>query len=146
VKEGIQTFFGESYEAACNALSIIKIAEEVNRTNYTWGQATDMLIAAIQAGYVYYNWKDTLDKENYTVLNGEKMLAMFTKRKAAARFVNGASYKAREDEYTIQRWKWGNKTHFRRPKWDPIINSQTVRNGVIDRITVYTVIQEEKIG
>jgi hypothetical protein len=140
LKEGIQTFFGESYEAACNALSIIKIAEEVNRTNYTWGRATDMLIAAIQAGYIYYNWKDTGDKENYTVLNGEKMLAMFTKRKVSARFENDASYKARKEEYTIQRWQWGNKTHFRRPKWDPIINSQTVKNGKIDRITVYTVI------
>jgi hypothetical protein len=65
---------------------------------------------------------------------------MFTKRNVTARFETNPSLPPAPHEYIIQRWVWGDKTHFRRPGWDPILNSQTVKNGKIDRITVYTVL------
>jgi hypothetical protein len=143
MREGIQTFLQEAGESACYALSIIKIAEEVLNKEFPCAES---LLAGIDKKYIRYNWQNTNDNNNFYVENPAGFLSFLTGRKCSLRIENNTAYKAKKNEYTVQCWQ-RNKTgqlitHFRRPKWDSLVSSVTIRQGKIASLRIFTVNQE----
>jgi hypothetical protein len=148
MKEGLQSFLKAAGDWSCLCLCIIKIAEEINKEAYEWGSALSMLLAGVQAGYVYCNFKDLSDPKNFDVLDNAGFLKFLIKKPVTVRFISDfgqiRTWQAKENEYTVQRYvrKGDNGEliyHFRRPSWDPLVWSRTVAEGAVDRLTVFTV-------
>jgi hypothetical protein len=135
MKQGIQTLMAEAGEAACYALCIIEIAERVT------GQHIDCMqeiIRAIDKKYIYYNWKNASDNDNFTVLKPAEWLSEMSSYRIDRKWLvekAPAAYTAREGEYVVDRWErqaTGKTTgHFRLPDWDSLADSQTVKYGHI---------------
>ena len=137
MKEGIQTFLSEAGEAACYALSIMKIAEKITGKSRP---VVETLIDCIERKYIYFNWVDPNDNENMFVLLPDEMLS----------YLSGTSwrvskepsgYKAKAEEWVVERWervRVGSTTgHFKLPDWDSLVNSQTVKYGKIASYRVF---------
>jgi hypothetical protein len=131
MRKGIQTFMAEAGEAACYALDIIVIAEQITGR---YIDPTDALYRGIDLGHIYYNEKDPDDNNNFFVEDPAGFLSLlswgrWTVEKAAA------DYQPREGEYVVERWeraRTGAVTgHFRLPDWDSLADSKTVRYGKI---------------
>jgi hypothetical protein len=121
----------EAGEAACYALGIIEIA---NRFNKQEMPVMETLIKAIDSKYIYYNWKNVSDNDNFTVLDPARFLALMTCQPWQVEKVP-FDYAPKPGEYVIDRWErqLTGKTigHFRLPDWDSLADSQTVRYGKI---------------
>lgn len=138
IKEKIQSFMISVGNYACYALSIIKIAEEVNNSHI------DVIVAlesAIEKGYIYFNVDNYSDDNNFYVERPEKFLSHLTGDIWIVRH-DKADYKPKDHEKIVQRWerKSTGKTisHFRLPEWDSLENSQTVQFGKIASVRVFT--------
>jgi hypothetical protein len=140
MREGIQTFLQEAGEAACYALDIIKIAEEVT------GREPDIvasLLLGVDRGYIHYSWNNPNDNDNFYVEKPAEYLAALTGKPCRVRKVADVGYKAGAKEYTVQCWQ-RNKTgylvtHFRRPAWDSLVSSVTVSQGKLESLRIFTV-------
>lgn len=144
MKAGIQTFLQEAGEAACYALSIIKIAEEVLDKELP---VVESLLIGIDKGYIHYTWDNPNDNDNFFVSEPALFLSELIGRQVRIRRIEGAevaNWHAKDNEYTVQCWQ-RNKTgtvitHFRRPTWDSLVNSVTVRLGKLVSLRVFTVL------
>jgi hypothetical protein len=135
MKQGIQTLMTEAGEAACYALCIIEIANRLNKQEMP---VMETLIKAIDSKYIYYNWKNASDNDNFTVLKPAEWLSQlaggnWSVKKLPA--IPNAEYYPYPGEYVIDRWERQvtGKTigHFRLPDWDSLADSQTVKYGKI---------------
>ena len=68
LRNGIQQFMGEAHEAACCALCLIDVAQEFRDAH---GQGSidvmEALYKACGKGYIYLNWKNLNDNDNFYV-------------------------------------------------------------------------------
>lgn len=130
LRDGIQQFMGEAYEAACCALCLVDIACE-----YT-GKEIDVLDALYKAcdkGYIYFNDKNLNDNSNFYVQYPALFLEQMTGKKWEYRH-EAATYKPLKGEYIMQRYE-RRKTgytigHFQRDGiFEPVRGSLTVQYG-----------------
>jgi hypothetical protein len=148
MREGIQTFLREAGEAACYALSIIKIAEEVLGKELPCAES---LLRGVEGGFISYNWNDGEDSSNFFVTRPAEFLSALTGKRCAVRVVKDPeevrNWKAEGNEYTVQCWQREKTgyvvTHFRRPAWDSLTSSVTVREGKLVSLRVFTVYEGE---
>jgi hypothetical protein len=146
VKAGIQTFLQEAGEAACYALSIIKIAEEVLGKELPCAES---LLLGVEKGFISYRWDDPEDSSNFYVKEPAAFLSALTGRGCAVRVIDGPgeaeAWRPGEHEYTVQCWQRKKTgyvvTHFRRPQWDSLIKSATVAQGSLVSLRVFTVLE-----
>jgi hypothetical protein len=144
MREGIQTFLQEAGEAACYALDIVKIAEEVLEKELPCAES---LLIGIDKGYIHYTWNNPNDNDNFYVNDPPAFLSALTGKKVTVRTIEGAAaiaaWEPKENEYTVQCWqrvKTGALiTHFRRPKWDSLTYSVTVAQGNLASLRIFTV-------
>lgn len=131
LKEKIQSFLISAGEYACYALSIIKIAEEVNNSHI---DVITALESGIERGYIAFNYDDYNDSNNFYINDAARFLSMLTEDVWTLKHLPGA-YKAKPGEKVIYRWERktvkGVISHFRLPEWDSLENSQTVKYGQI---------------
>jgi hypothetical protein len=137
MKSGIQTFLAEAGEVACYALSIIKLAERITGK---YLPVVETLIDCINRKYIYYNWNNANDNDNFFVSAPDKMLT-YLSGVAWTLSKEDAAYKPRMGEWIVQRWervKAGAVTgHFRLPDWDSLVDSQTVKYGSTASVRVF---------
>jgi hypothetical protein len=144
MRNGIQTFLQEAGEAACYALSIIKIAEEVLGKELP---CSESLLMGIDGGYIHYTWNNPNDNDNFFVKDPAGFLSALTGERVMVRKVEGpqavAAWKAGKNEYTVQCWQRNRTgqlvTHFRRPEWDSLVSSVTVQQGKLASLRIFTV-------
>jgi hypothetical protein len=131
MRQGIQIFLQEAGEAACYALTIIKLAEDLIGKHI---DIVDALEKGTDAKYIYYNAKNMNDNNNFYVEKPDLFLTMLTNKKCTVSHVP-VEYKAQKNEYLIDRWERvttrGTMSHFRLPEWDCYPGSPTVTQGKI---------------
>jgi len=134
---GIQSYFQAAGEAACYALSIIKLAEQISGLPLDPYQS---LLAGTNSGCVTYNKENPADPDNFYVADPEGFLRRLAGVTATVR-KEAADYRPAPDEYIIQCWErqvtGKTITHFRLPDWDSLADSQTVKYGRIASLRVY---------
>ena len=113
--EGIQNYIMRANES-CFFLSLLSVAEEYLGKELDF---LDMVRICMDKGLL---WKD------FTVYDDCKILALLTGRKVTKEVVQEVGI-VKGNQYTIEKWVWGDRTHFRRRGWDVYKNSQTVKNG-----------------
>lgn len=105
----------------------------VPRTATMMGQAIDK---AIDCGAIKFNQSDFSDNSNFTVTNPEKVLFLLTGKKYRVSIEN-RDYKAKSDEleadFYVLSEENGKKGigHFCLPDYDPLMSSNTRKNGFI---------------
>jgi hypothetical protein len=127
--EGIQTFLEEGGDAACYALDILKIAEKVTNKDF---DVIATLCTCINKGFIYYNWKNADDDDNFFMKNPAAMLSFLTgKRWTVTK--ESANYVLKPDEYAVDYWQKPDSVlgHFRLPDWDSLKDSKTAKVGKI---------------
>ena len=131
MRQGIQTFFSEAGEAACYGFALGNVAEEYLKSEIDPDRA---LMAGIEEGFIHYSWDNPDDSDNFYVDHPEGFLKYLTGRKWTVR-KEGPDYQPKPGEYLIQRYERTQTGqvigHFRRPNWDSLVNSVTVRCGQI---------------
>ncbi|MBQ1592880.1 MAG: hypothetical protein II077_12670 [Treponema sp.] len=145
LRNGIQQFMGEAHEAACCALCLIDVAQEYRDAH---GQGSidvmEALYKACDKGYIYLNWKNLNDNDNFYVQYPALFLEQMTGKKWDYRH-EGATYQPKKGEYLIQRYE-RKKTgytigHFQRDGlFEPIEGSLTVQYGKLVSTRVCRVI------
>jgi len=99
------------------------------------------LESAIEKGYIYFNFDNYSDDNNFYIERPDKFLSHLTGVIWIIRH-DKADYKPKENEKIVQRWerKTMGKTisHFRLPEWDSLEDSQTVKFGKIASVRVFT--------
>jgi hypothetical protein len=134
---GVQTFLVEAGESACYALAIIKLATKITGKYFP---VVETLNECIERKYIYFNLGNQNDDNNFFVNDPAKMLSHLTGIRWSIEKC-GADYKAKIDEWIVQRWervRTGSTTgHFRLPDWDSLVNSQTVKYGKIVSTRVF---------
>ncbi len=119
--EGIQNYIMHADES-CFFLSLLSVAEEERKRRFGAPEEIDFLDAVracMDKGWL---------KNDFTVVNDCKILTLLTGRKVTKEVVQDAGI-VKANQYTIEKWVNGSRTHFRRRGWDVYKNSQTVRNG-----------------
>jgi len=145
MRNGLQNQFTAMGDSSCYFLCLCKIAEEV-----IGGVDLDVIHSfdeCVKRNYIKYNYADPGHADNCFVLDPVRILGEITGRAWSLRKITDPQqimgWKAGDNEYTVQRWcrKTTGKeiTHFRRPTWDSLLNSQTVKYGAIDALYIFTV-------
>jgi hypothetical protein len=136
----IQTFFQEVGEAACYALCIARLAEKIT------GKAIDpldALLSGIGRKFIYYNWGDPEDPNNFYVADAERLLSLFTGKRITVIKTDNVNYQPASNEYIIERWERPTAkmvySHFILSDWDSLHNSQTVKYGKLVSLRVFKV-------
>lgn len=133
--EGIQNCIMHADES-CFFLTLLSVAEE-ERKRRSWVDSEipiDFLVAV----------RECMDKgwlrNDFTVVNDCTILKRYTTHKCTKEVVQEVGI-VKGNQYTIEKWVWGDRTHFRRRGWDVYKNSQTVKYGY--RICTYKYTFEE---
>lgn len=125
--EGIQNYIMHADES-CFFLSLLSVAEEYLGKELDF---LDMVRVCMDRGWL---------KNDFTVVNDCKILSLLTGRKVTKEVVQDVGI-VKGNQYTIEKWVWGDRTHFRRRGWDVYKNSQTVKYGY--RMCTYKYTVEE---
>lgn len=118
--DGIQNYIMHADES-CFFLSLLSVAEE-ERERCGRTQTIDFLDATRLC------MVSGLLKNDFTVLDDCAILRRFTGKWCTKEVVQDVGI-VKANQYTIEKWAWGDKTHFRRRGWDVYKDSQTVKNG-----------------
>ena len=136
--EEIQTFFQEAGEAACYALCIAKVAERITGC---FNNPLDSLLYGITRKFIYYNWDNPDDPDNFYVKEPDKFLGLLTGKLAMVRKTDDVNYRPASNEYIVERWERPTPkmvySHFRLSDWDSLHNSQTVKYGKLVSLRVF---------
>lgn len=135
--KGIQTFLGEIGEAGCYALCLLEIAERVNGREYN---VVDILEQLIKRSYIYYNYSNPNDNDNFYVKNPAMVMNYLCGGTWKVER-QPAEYVPKNNEWVVDRWE-RNATgvtygHFNLPaqkgfdQWDSLADSKTVKFGKI---------------
>ena len=128
--EGIQNYIMGAAES-CFFLCLLSVAEEERKRRFGAPEEIDFLDAVracMDKGWL---------KNDFTVVNDCKILSWLTGADVTKEAVQDAGI-VRGNQYTIEKWVNGSRTHFRRRGWDVYKNSQTVKNGVRQCYYKYT--------
>lgn len=143
LETGVQTFFQEAGEAACYAFCIIKIAEEINPSLGKDINPHRLLLDGIRKKFIYYNFDNQNDNNNFFVSDPAGFLSYLTSRFTTVRH-GSSDHIPKKGEYVVQRWERktpkGTSNHFRLKNWDSLVDSQTVLYGAIASTRIFTVI------
>ena len=121
--EGIQNLLMRAGES-CFFLCLLSVAEE-ERKRRGWVDSEipiDFLKAVREC--VMKGWLG----EDFYVKNDLAILERYTTHKCTKEVVQDVGI-VKGCQYTIEKWIWGSKMHFRRRGWDVFRGSQTVKNG-----------------
>jgi hypothetical protein len=133
--QGIQTFFEEAGKAACYALSIVNIAEEVLGRQV---DACTALLEGVAKGFIRYAPFE--DPDNFFVDRPAEFLEYLTGQKWTVR-KEAAGYRPAQGEYVVMRYERQATGmtigHFRRPGWDSLVTSKCVREGKLVSLRVF---------
>ena len=135
MRASMQTFLAEAGEACCYAIAIADIAEEITGKSF---DIVKTFIDAVEKGFIYYNWKDPSDANNFFVSKPSEYLSWLTGQKWVIE-KDAANYVPRQGEFIINRWEYSVvKTgttitygHFRRPNKDSLFFSNCVSKGTV---------------
>lgn len=119
--EGIQNYIMHANES-CFFLSLLSIAEEERERHFKMSVPVDFLEAVRvcrDRGWL---------ADDFSVLYDCRILEYLTGRSCTKEVVQDAGI-VKANQYTVEKWVWGSKTHFRRRGWDVYKDSQTVKNG-----------------
>ena len=119
--DGIQNYIMRAGES-CFFLTLLSIAEEErerNDWNYPHIDFLDAVRACVDKKWL---WKD------FTVYDDCKILSYLTSMKVTKEVVQDVGI-VKANQYTVEKWVWGDRTHFRRRGWDVYKDSMTVENG-----------------
>jgi len=134
----IQTFFQKAGEAACYAFCVVKIAEKITGKAI---EPLDALLKGIAYNYIYYNWENHDDPDNFYVKNPEQFLRLLTGKRVTVIKTDSVNYQPASNEYIVERWERPTAkmvySHFRLPYWDSLYDSQTVKYGKIVSLRVF---------
>lgn len=112
----------------CLFLCLLSIFEEFQ------GVQVDFLNA------VDYCKRNNLIRDDFYVNDGLKILESLTSRKWKRRIVDKLPSAIKENEFTIEVWRYLDKTHFRRRYFDTLEKSITVSNGFLSHYYIYEVV------
>lgn len=136
VIEHPQYFFKCAGGNSCYFDCIMRLASRVTKSPLTAtaiGQAIDR---AADSGAIVYNTKDDSSPVNFTVIQPDKLMFMLTGKRYSVTKVS-RDYKALPDELEVDFWALSeedgakDKGHFCLPDYDPLIDSNTRKNGFI---------------
>jgi len=137
IRPGIQTFLDSAGDAACYALTIIKIAER------EIGGHIDVVSAledGIERGFIRFNWENHDDGDNFFIDFPDAFLELLTGGPWSVHY-GPADYQARPGEYVVLRYERkttsGTYSHFRLSDWDSLADSQTVKYGQVVSTRVF---------
>ena len=134
MRKAIQRLFSEIGESACYALSIIKHAETITKVTFNDGMVLNSLVSGITWGFIYYNWDNPADNDNFLVLDAGAFLSRLTGETWTC-IKTDASYIAQIGELVTAVWERrkasGTVRHFANPDYDPLGNSLTIAQGTI---------------
>lgn len=130
MRNGMQNLAYSLGSTGCYTLCLIDVAEEYS------GKKIDILAVvedAISKGYIYYNWENWNDPDNFFVKQPALFLEMLTGKKWTVSHDLAGKEKRKENEYIIRRYECKQtgttKAHFERDVFKPYLNSRTVRYG-----------------
>lgn len=127
MRNGIQSFYLSLGNEACFFLQILNIAEKVT------GKKIDIETASLMCsvkGYIYLNWDNLKDKENFLIIKHKDILESLTPYKWEYEKVS-SSYVPKKNEFVINEYKNGSYIHFDSVDFHSLQNSETVKNGKI---------------
>jgi len=144
MKNGLQNQLTAMGESSCYFLCLCKIAEEV-----IGGIDLDVIKAfddCVAKQHIRFQYTKPDHGDNCFVDNPVGCLTLLTHKPWKIHIIRDTNqikaWKAGDNEYTIQRWNrktTGREfTHFRRPSWDSLLDSQTVKHGAIDALYIFT--------
>jgi hypothetical protein len=107
---------------SCFFLCLLSVAEE-ERKRMDWAVPKVDFLDAVRT-CMNKGWL----KNDFTVTNDCKILEYLTGEKVTKEVVQDVGV-VKSNQYTVEKWIWGDRTHFRRRGWDVYRNSQTVKNG-----------------
>ena len=119
--EGIQNYIMHADES-CFFLSLLSVAEEENlRRGFVRWEVNflDSVRTCMDKGWL---------KNDFTVVNDCAILGWLVGHKCTKEVVQDVGI-VKANQYTVEKWVWGDRTHFRRRGWDVYKDSQTVKNG-----------------
>ena len=119
--DGIQNYIMRADES-CFFLCLLSIAEEERERSGMVPIRVDFLDTLRHCTDRDWLWRDC------TVADDCKILSFLTGKKVTKEVVQDVGI-VKANQYTVEKWVWGDRTHFRRRGWDVYRNSQTVRNG-----------------
>ena len=125
---GIQSFCAAAGKWSCYVFCILKIAERFS--GHTLSPITE-IVAAIEKGFIKYNWDNPEDPDNLFVEAPAAWLNSLTGRKWTVE----KAYEKPEGRYLVEVW---NNAHFRLPDWDSLQYSVSVATGKITSWRILT--------
>jgi len=136
MQNGIQSVYLCLGNESCFFLQLLNIAEKES------GHKIDIETAAWLCSlkkFIYLNWNDLTDKNNFLVKEHAKILELFTGKRWLYTS-ESPSYKAKKNEYIIDEWKNGSYTHFDSDNFHSLQKSNTVANGMIVSRRVFKIV------
>ena len=127
MKNNLQSLYLTLGKNSCFFLQLVNIAEKAT------GVALDVPTAAwicSTKGYVYINWDNLNDDDNFWIKQHKEILELLTGKKWSY-VKEAANYKAKKNEYIINEWKNGNVTHFDSDDFHSLQTSYTMKVGKI---------------
>lgn len=114
-------------QEGCFFLSLCSVAEEFN------GQKVDLVDAVNKA------FEKKWVKADYTVLDDTALLSWLCHGAKVTKRVSNVCGVLKGNEYSVCKYAWKNKTHFRRRYFDVYEDSKTVRNGQLACYYIYSI-------
>lgn len=129
----IQSFYESLGKYGCYFLLIIKLAEKITKKKINIIQT---VIEAQKKGWLYYNFDNHKDDNNFFVKNPAKLLSYLTNKNYVV-WKATADYTPAHNEYEVLFYATNQSNadkgigHFTLPDYDTIQNSNTVKFGKV---------------
>lgn len=133
--EGLQNDLMVFVPESCFFLSLLSVAEDrlFDRGEKVEDTRIDMVGAYKEA--TAHGW---LDKKSNMMMNDAALLECLTGDRVTKRIAAPTEVlDVAENEYTIAKWRFGSKMHFRRRLYDVYADSLTVKRGTLEAVYVY---------
>ena len=134
-----QSFYASMGSESCYLFCILDIAEEFNGVEFNDMDKLEMITESISRGYVYFNFSDYTDKDNFFVEHPCEILEMITGVKFRVS-KERPDYIKKDGDYIIERWTYGNKAHFIRDGFNSLQSSSVVNNGKVESLRVFSAV------
>ena len=141
MREGVQTLLAELGEGACLALCIC----ELGKPGLTEAEALSLILEGIRRRYIEYDENNRNNPDNCYVADRDGLMNLVTGEQGWRSTREKPGYTIKPGEKVIEAWEWLERLkgkciahqHFRLATWDPIKNSQTVKNGALQSLRVF---------
>lgn len=139
--KNLQSFCLSLGNYGCYALCIIDVAEEYLKRKFSYNEIFEYIEKAIDKDFIEFHKDDHNNKDNFYVSHPDAFLEMMTNRKCRVR-KDAAKYKAKNNEYVVERWTNGSYAHFARVNnnFNSLQTSACVNKGKIESTRVFTIV------